>query len=162
MDRRAFLKVSAAAAAAGSLPWREASASSAWRTFEAITRVEILQPRGISRVWLPLPAIDNNVWQKVVDNSWSGNAAKGQVLSDGKYGVRILYAEWRAGENPPSWDKQILRDWLETTGWDKEPPPPALDPRIVEQLARRYLEVCERITGRLPEGVAPSTLPSAR
>ncbi len=102
MDRRAFLKVSAAAAAAGSLPWREAFASSAWRTFEATTRVEILKPRGISRVWLPVPAIDNNDWQKVVDNSWSGNAARGQVLSDGKYGVGILYAEWRAGEEQPA------------------------------------------------------------
>jgi phosphoribosylaminoimidazole-succinocarboxamide synthase len=59
---------------------------------------------------------------------------------------------WQPGENPPSWDKQILRDWLESTGWNKEPPPPALDPAVVARLAQRYLEVCERITGRRPEG----------
>ncbi|MGH6830337.1 MAG: transglutaminase, partial [Methylocella sp.] len=69
MDRRAFLKVSAASVA-GALSSHQASASSAWRTFEATTRVEILKPRGISRVWLPVPAIDNSDWQKVVDNSW--------------------------------------------------------------------------------------------
>lgn len=61
---------------------------------------------------------------------------------------------WKPGENPPSYDKQILRDWLETTGWKKEPPPPPLDPAIVARVAQRYLEICERITGRLPEGVA--------
>ncbi|MGH6631145.1 MAG: twin-arginine translocation signal domain-containing protein, partial [Burkholderiales bacterium] len=101
MDRRAFLKVSAAATAAGSPSWHEAIASSAWRTFEATTRVEILKPRAASRVWLPVPTVDNNDWQKVIDNSWSGNAAKGQILSDGKYGVAMLYADWRAGEERP-------------------------------------------------------------
>jgi phosphoribosylaminoimidazole-succinocarboxamide synthase len=63
-------------------------------------------------------------------------------------------ATWRAGANPDSYDKQILRDWLETTGWNKEPPPPALDPAVLARVARRYLEICELITGRLPEGVA--------
>jgi phosphoribosylaminoimidazole-succinocarboxamide synthase len=63
-------------------------------------------------------------------------------------------ATWRAGANPDSYDKQILRDWLETTGWNKEPPPPVLDPTVLARVARRYLEICELITGRLPEGVA--------
>ena len=100
MDRRAFLKVSAAAAAAGSLPLHQASANSSWRTFEATTRVEILKPRGVSRIWLPVPAIDATDWQNVVGNTWSGNAAKSQLLSDGKYGVGMLYAEWRTGSSP--------------------------------------------------------------
>ncbi len=60
---------------------------------------------------------------------------------------------WRTGQSPPSYDKQILRDWLESTGWNKEPPPPALDPDVIARVARRYLEVCQKITGRLPEGV---------
>jgi phosphoribosylaminoimidazole-succinocarboxamide synthase len=59
---------------------------------------------------------------------------------------------WKPGGNPPSYDKQILRDWLETLDWNKEPPPPALDPRVVERTAAKYLEICEKITGRLPEG----------
>jgi phosphoribosylaminoimidazole-succinocarboxamide synthase len=60
---------------------------------------------------------------------------------------------WKPGSNPPSFDKQILRDWLETLDWNKEPPPPRLDPKIMERVSERYLEVCELITGRMPVGV---------
>lgn len=55
--------------------------------------------------------------------------------------------DYRVGISPPSFDKQILRDWLETLDWDKEYPAPALDPAIVERVTARYLQVCERITG---------------
>ena len=55
--------------------------------------------------------------------------------------------DYRVGISPPSFDKQILRDWLETLDWDKEYPAPRLDPAIVERVTARYLEVCERITG---------------
>jgi transglutaminase-like putative cysteine protease len=101
MERRVFLKSSAAMAAVSALPWREALAVADWRTYEVTTRVEILKPQGISRVWLPVPTIDDTDWQKVIGNSWSGNAAQAQVLNDGKYGVGMLYAEWRAGEQQP-------------------------------------------------------------
>ncbi len=60
---------------------------------------------------------------------------------------------WKPGTNPTSFDKQILRDWLETLDWNKEPPPPRLDPKIMERVSERYLEVCELITGRMPVGV---------
>ena len=59
----------------------------------------------------------------------------------------------RVGASPPSLDKQILRDWLETLDWNKEPPAPALPDELVERISRRYLEVCRTITGRDPEGV---------
>jgi len=65
---------------------------------------------------------------------------------------------WKPGSNPASYDKQILRDWLETTSWNKEPPPPTIDPAVLARVARRYLEICERITGRLPEGVRTARL----
>lgn len=57
------------------------------------------------------------------------------------------------GQNPPSYDKQILRDWLETLDWNKQYPPPTLSPEVIEKTAAKYLEVCKKITGRLPEGV---------
>jgi len=63
-------------------------------------------------------------------------------------------AAWQPGSNPASYDKQILRDWLETTGWNKEPPPPAIDPVVLERIAARYFEICELITGCKPEGPA--------
>jgi len=62
-------------------------------------------------------------------------------------------SQWKPGVNPPSYDKQILRDWLETLDWNKEPPAPRLDPAIVARVARRYAEICETITGRVPAGV---------
>lgn len=54
---------------------------------------------------------------------------------------------WSPGSTPPSFDKQPLRDWLETTGWDKTPPPPPLPAEVVEATATRYREAYERITG---------------
>jgi len=101
MERRVFLKSSALMAAVSALPWRDALAAADWRTYEVTTGVEILKPQGVSRAWLPVPTIDDTEWQKVIGNSWSGNAAKAQVLNDGKYGVGMLYAEWRAGEQQP-------------------------------------------------------------
>jgi len=55
---------------------------------------------------------------------------------------------WRPGGSPPSFDKQFLRDWLETTGWSKTPPAPALPPEVVEGTRRRYVEAFEKLTGQ--------------
>jgi phosphoribosylaminoimidazole-succinocarboxamide synthase len=52
------------------------------------------------------------------------------------------------GTNPPSFDKQALRDWLETQTWDKQPPPPTLPPEIVAATAVRYVAAYERVCGR--------------
>ena len=56
---------------------------------------------------------------------------------------------WRAtgapGKNPPSLDKQFLRDYLETLqGWDKQPPAPHLPPAIIEGIRARYLDLASR------------------
>ena len=55
---------------------------------------------------------------------------------------------WEPGGTPPSFDKQPLRDWLEGTGWDKTPPPPALPSDVVEATRSRYVEAYERLTGK--------------
>lgn len=52
------------------------------------------------------------------------------------------------GRNPPSFDKQFVRDWLESTGWDKNSPPPELPDVIVERTREKYLEAYERLTGQ--------------
>ncbi len=62
-------------------------------------------------------------------------------------------SDWKLGISPPSYDKQILRDWLEQQPWDKNPPPPRLDPKVMARVGERYLEICEKITGSLPAGV---------
>ncbi len=55
---------------------------------------------------------------------------------------------WSPGKSQPSFDKQYLRDWLTSTGWDKKSPPPELPGEIIEKTAARYEEAFERITGQ--------------
>src|ERR687892_582800 len=55
---------------------------------------------------------------------------------------------YEPGGPQPSFDKQYVRDWLDESGWDHEPPPPELPPDVVGQTATRYREAYERITGQ--------------
>jgi phosphoribosylaminoimidazole-succinocarboxamide synthase len=55
--------------------------------------------------------------------------------------------QYKVGSNPPSYDKQFVRDWLETTGWDKNPPAPELPPDVVEKTREKYLEAYRELTG---------------
>jgi phosphoribosylaminoimidazole-succinocarboxamide synthase len=54
--------------------------------------------------------------------------------------------EWKPGSSPPSFDKQIVRDWLEGSGWNKEPPPPTLPKDVIARTAARYQEILDRLT----------------
>jgi phosphoribosylaminoimidazole-succinocarboxamide synthase len=55
---------------------------------------------------------------------------------------------YRPGGPQPSFDKQFVRDWLETTSWDKASPPPPLPPDVVAGTRARYVEAFERLVGR--------------
>ncbi len=55
---------------------------------------------------------------------------------------------YRVGESPRSFDKQFVRDWLETTDWDKNSPPPSLPDDIVMNTRAKYIEAYEVISGR--------------
>lgn len=54
---------------------------------------------------------------------------------------------WAPGKSQPSYDKQFVRDWLISSGWDKKSPPPELPQEVIEKTAARYEEAYERITG---------------
>jgi phosphoribosylaminoimidazole-succinocarboxamide synthase len=54
---------------------------------------------------------------------------------------------YRPGISPPSFDKQFVRDWLESSGWDKNSTPPELPPDVVARTRDKYLEAYERLTG---------------
>jgi phosphoribosylaminoimidazole-succinocarboxamide synthase len=56
--------------------------------------------------------------------------------------------QYAPGANPPSFDKQFVRDWLETTNWDKNSTPPPLPADVVEKTRAKYREAYERLTGR--------------
>jgi phosphoribosylaminoimidazole-succinocarboxamide synthase len=56
--------------------------------------------------------------------------------------------QYQPGRAQPSFDKQYLREWLETTSWDKNSPPPALPEEVVAGTRRKYVEAYERLTGK--------------
>jgi phosphoribosylaminoimidazole-succinocarboxamide synthase len=55
--------------------------------------------------------------------------------------------DYAPGQSPPSFDKQFVRDWLETQHWNKAPPPPHLPPEVIAGTAARYREAYEWLTG---------------
>jgi len=77
---------------------RFAPAVGAWRTFDVTTRVEIAEPQGATRVWLPVPSVDS-AWQRSLDTriSSNGNARMGSDLVEG---ARFVSAEFAAGVRP--------------------------------------------------------------
>ena len=52
------------------------------------------------------------------------------------------------GQNPPSYDKQYVRDWLECTGWNKTAPAPVLPAEVAQKTSAKYMEAFERLTGK--------------
>jgi phosphoribosylaminoimidazole-succinocarboxamide synthase len=55
--------------------------------------------------------------------------------------------QFQTGGGQPSFDKQFVRDWLTTSGWDKNSPPPALPSDVVAKTRAKYIEAFERVTG---------------
>lgn len=94
-------------------------------------------------------------------------AERGIIIADTKFELGVIYGrlaicdevltpdssrfwpaeQWQPGSTPPSFDKQPLRDWLEDTGWDKSPPPPALPADVVDSIRTRYVAAYEQLTG---------------
>jgi transglutaminase-like putative cysteine protease len=105
MNRRELLQATLAFPALSAVPFgvREALAAQSgegWHTYETVTRVEISGPAGISRAWVPLPYTARTDWHNPLGNKWTGNGQM-KVVTDGKYGAEMLYAEWKDGEKAP-------------------------------------------------------------
>ena len=56
--------------------------------------------------------------------------------------------QYRVGSNPPSYDKQFVRDWLEASGWNKKAPGPELPPDVAARTGEKYREALKQLTGR--------------
>ena len=107
--RRTFLKNTAAVAFAGALPalgFAQAPArsnfapqSGAWRTFDVTTRVDIIKPKGVTQVWLPIPSV-NSDYQRSLDNSFSSNGTA-KLTQDGQGGAKMLLIEFSGNEAAP-------------------------------------------------------------
>jgi len=57
-------------------------------------------------------------------------------------------SSYEIGKNPPSFDKQFVRDYLETCDWDKTPPAPILPNKVIEKTTEKYLEAYKKLTGK--------------
>jgi transglutaminase-like putative cysteine protease len=105
MNRREFVKAGIGASAVlGGLARAPRSAGQeafTWRTFEVKTRVEVVNPSGVARAWVPLPLTLDTDYQKSLGQSSAGNAKVARAYQDQKYGAGIFYAEWAAGETAP-------------------------------------------------------------
>ena len=55
--------------------------------------------------------------------------------------------EYRVGSNPPSFDKQFVRDWLEASGWNKQPPAPQVPADVLQRTSDKYYEALRRLAG---------------
>lgn len=56
---------------------------------------------------------------------------------------------YQTGMSPPSFDKQYVRDWLETQDWNKQAPAPTLPKTVIEETSNKYREAFEKITGQI-------------
>jgi phosphoribosylaminoimidazole-succinocarboxamide synthase len=88
----------------------------------------------------------------IADTKFEFGQAAGQVLLIDEVLTPDSSRFWpvesyRARTNPPSFDKQFVRDWLERSGWDKHSPPPPLPADVVAKTREKYLEAYERLTG---------------
>jgi transglutaminase-like putative cysteine protease len=106
MQRREFLWTSVALATGVMWPAGRAEAAfdpspvDGWRTFDVTHRVEVLQPDGATRAWLPLPSVDEKDWIRTMGNLWQGSSGNVRLLRNQEYGAQMLYAEWDPGEKP--------------------------------------------------------------
>jgi hypothetical protein len=69
-----------------------------WRTFEVTTRVDLLDPVGPTRIWLPVPSL-NTDWQRSLESRYNSNG-KSHIGSDGVEGARLLFTEFADGVKP--------------------------------------------------------------
>ncbi len=106
MHRRDFLRLSASASAGLALPGVARSArlagstSDDWRMFEVTTRVEILDPAGVTRVWLPVPLTQDRPFFKALGNAFDAQGGTTRYAVDGRYGAGMVYGEWADGVKP--------------------------------------------------------------
>src|SRR2546422_5189137 len=109
MERRTFLKPSLGASAAvalGLAPRVSRAAESPteanpWRKFEAVMRIEVANPTGLTHVWVPGPLLTDTAYLKRGGDTWTGNATLTRTAKDPKYDVGLVWAEWPASEKSP-------------------------------------------------------------
>jgi phosphoribosylaminoimidazole-succinocarboxamide synthase len=88
----------------------------------------------------------------VADTKFEFGSIDGELTLIDEVGTPDSSRFWPAdvyapGAPQPSFDKQFVRDWLDASGWDHEPPPPNLPAEVIERTSEKYREAYERVTG---------------
>lgn len=105
MQRRDFLRLAGLSASGLVLPSAVSRAfaqspTDRWRTYEVTTRVEVLNPAGRTRVWLPTPLTVDTPYQKSLGSTFHAVGADGKAVSDPAWGLGMVWAEWPEGSKP--------------------------------------------------------------
>ena len=105
MHRRDFLRLAGLSTSGLVLPAAVTSAfahspADRWRTFEVTTRVEVLQPAGRTRVWLPTPLTVDTPYQKSLGSTFRAEGGEGKAMSDPAWGLGVVWAQWEDGAKP--------------------------------------------------------------
>ena len=105
MNRRDFIGTTGLACATLGLPASRAFAegrtdAAGWRTFEVTTRVEIVQPKGATRVWLPVPLQEDRPFQRPLGNQFEAEGGTTRFAMDPHYAAGMVCAEWAEGVKP--------------------------------------------------------------
>src|SRR5437868_15325987 len=93
MHRRACLQASCALstmAVMSALPRfarADTGMAGTWRVFEVTTQVQILKPAGVTRVWLPVPLLEDTPYQKGLGNTWKAEGATIKAAQESKFGA---------------------------------------------------------------------------
>ena len=168
MERRAFLRTATLASAAAALarvPVVGANTTGAerWRSFEITTRVEVINPAGMTRVWVPLPLAQDTDYHKSLGQTWGGNAGSVQVVRDAKYGAAMAVAEWPAGPTLPTLPTLEVVTRISTRDRQIDVSAPAKGAVEDAAVLKRYLEASDLIrTDGIVEATAREITGSAK
>jgi len=155
MNRRDFLRSAAATSASLAFPktaclLAEGTTSGSWRTFEVITRVEILKSSGATRVWLPTALSSKTPFQKTLSNRFTAEGGTARIVEGTADGLGIVAAEFPAGVKPVL----TLTSVVATKNYAVDLSTPGKEPKA----GRAELEHFLRPTKLLPtDGIVKST-----
>jgi transglutaminase-like putative cysteine protease len=134
VNRRAFLGIAAGALASRRV-FAQSVDSAIWRQFEIVTTVEVLQPSGVTRVWLPTPLVDTP-YQRTSGDTYRADGGFVEMVERPNDSIDILVAEWPAGIAPLLKMTSRIATADRTVDLSRPAVPPPLDMRPFERFLR--------------------------
>ena len=133
MNRRAFLGLAAASLASRRV--RGQSSEAEWRQFEIVTSVEVLQPSGVTRVWLPTPLVDTP-YQRTSGDTYRADGGFVEMVERPGDSIDMLVGEWPSGVTPLLKMTSRVATLDRAVDLTRPTVPPPLDMRALERFLR--------------------------